>query len=177
MDNYSITTILSSGLISLVISGMTILLAVGRYKQKVDHLENAKDKTHLSLNEFRVDIAALKEFKVQAQKFIDKTIYKSSSRLTLTEFGLELIKDSGLAVIFVHEQDNLATMLYKMHPKTKYDAQEMARELMDNLKEYPAFSSIKTYAYSSGKDLGQILRAGAILLRDYYLSIHPEIIN
>ena len=51
----------------------------------------------------------------------------------------------------------------------------MAREIMDGLTEYTAFSPIKTYAFKTGKDFGQILMAGAIILRDYYLSTHLEI--
>jgi hypothetical protein len=146
-----------------------------RYQQKVERLEIEQEKTHAMMNEFRIDIATLKEFKVQAQKFIDKSIYKASSSLSLTELGQELVEKSGFLQIFEKEKDNLVILLAKKNPSTKYDTQEMARELMDNLKEYPAFTPIKSYAYTNGKDLGQILRAGAILLRDYYLSVHPEI--
>lgn len=61
------------------------------------------------------------------------------------------------------------------NPLTKYDVQEKARSLMDELTGYPAFQPIKTYAFQNGVDFPQILRAGALLLRDYYLSQHPEI--
>jgi len=46
---------------------------------------------------------------------------------------------------------------------------------MDSLGEYPPFQPIKKYAFEQGKDFLQILRAGAILLRDFYLKEHPEI--
>lgn len=146
-----------------------------KYQQRVDRLEIDLEKTHININEFRTDIATLKEFKVQAQKFIDKTIYKSSSPLSLTKLGLQLVENSGFVEIFAKEKDNLAKMLSDMKPTTKYDVQENARELMDSLQNYPPFEPLKSYAYNNGQDFGQILRAGAILLRDYYLSIHPEI--
>jgi hypothetical protein len=148
-----------------------------KYQQKVDHLDREKNNTTLVLNEFRSDIATLKEFKVQAQKFIDRIIYQSSSPLSLTKLGLQMVEESGFKDIFHDEKNNLAALLARKSPLTKYDTQEMARELMDNLREYPAFTPIKSYAYNTGKDFGQILRAGAILLRDYYLSIHPEIVS
>lgn len=128
-----------------------------------------------SMNEFRTAIATLNEFKTQTQKYIDKNIYKSSSPLSLTDLGKELIKESGLEKILETEKNTLISLLNKMNPKTKYDVQEMARSLMDNLKEYPAFEPVKTYAFNTGKDFGQILRAGAIPLRDFYLAHHPEI--
>jgi hypothetical protein len=46
---------------------------------------------------------------------------------------------------------------------------------MDELTDYPPFQSIKDYAFDSEQDFAQILRAGSILLRDYYLSKHPTI--
>ncbi|HTM63728.1 MAG TPA: hypothetical protein VL360_04440 [Gammaproteobacteria bacterium] len=104
-------------------------------------------------------------------------INKTSSPLTLTDFGQELVTESGFQKIFQNEKQHLAHLLEEKHPETKYDTQELARELMDNLRSYPAFVPIKSYAFNEGKDFGQILRAGSILLRDYYLSIHPEIKN
>jgi len=46
---------------------------------------------------------------------------------------------------------------------------------MKSKNNYAAFAPIKSYAFNTGNDFGQILRAGAILLRDYYLDKHPEI--
>lgn len=179
-------TIATTSYLSYIIPALSLILGLvggflgfwatnARYQQKVDRLEAEQDKTHAMMNEFRTDIATLKEFKVQAQKFIDKSIYKSSSPLSLTELGVKLVENSGFVAIFDKEKSNLAKMLNEKNPTTKYDVQEKARELMDSLQNYPAFEPLKSYAYNNGQDFGQILRAGAILLRDYYLSIHPEI--
>lgn len=169
-------------IINLLLAGtagfVTAWVKLVKYQQKVDHLENDNKALNSAINQFRTDIATLNEFKIQAQKFIDKTIYKSASPLSLTELGEKLVNESGFLKIFENEKNNLCKMLEKKdNPITKYDVQEKSRELMDNLRDYPAFAPIKLYAYNSGKDFGQILRAGAIPLRDYYLSIHPEINN
>jgi hypothetical protein len=108
-------------------------------------------------------------------KFIDNQIYKSKSPLALTELGIKLIKESGFETIFEAEKDNLCEKLSNIHPQTRYDVQEKARALMDELTQYPPFQTIKSYAFDCGQDFAQILRAGSILLRDYYLSKHPEI--
>lgn len=128
-----------------------------------------------TLGDTKTEVDKLLEFKISAQKFIDSKLYRSDSPLNLTEFGIQLIRDSGFKEIFPSVKDDLVKMLEEKKPKTQYDVQEMARALMDELTEYQAFQPIKTYAFKNGKDHQQILRAGAILLRDYYIIKHPEL--
>lgn len=148
---------------------------IDRCAQSIVTLKEEKEKTTVKLDGLRTDVDTLKEFKVSAQKFIDKQLYKEGSPLELTELGKALVTDSGFTTIFEQVKSDLAGRLLAKNPRTQYDVQEMARELMDSLTEYAAFAPIKTYAFSNGKDLSQILRAGALMLRDYYLSLHPEI--
>ncbi|MBZ9572259.1 hypothetical protein KJA15_02940 [Patescibacteria group bacterium] len=162
-------------IIAAVIGAITASITIGRYKEKVDNLIQEKDKACTKIEKLRSDVDKLLEFKVNAQKFIDSKIYKTGSRLTLTEFGKTLLRESGFDDIFEREKDNLARKLSVYPNKTKYDIQENARSLMDSLVDYEPFASIKTYAFNKGIDFGQILRAGAIPLRDYYLGTHPEI--
>jgi hypothetical protein len=171
----NILNLISTIIISAIVALVTIMLKVGKYQQKVDDLKEEKDKNSFKIDSLRTDVDTLKEFKTNAQKFIDKELYKSKSPLTLTDLGLKLVRDSGFERVFDSEKDNLASMLAERQPDTQYDVQEKARAVMDELTEYTAFESIKTFAFKNGQDLGQILRAGAILLRDYYLDKHPEI--
>ena len=118
------------------------------------------------------------EFKIHAGKFMDNQLYQKNSLLSLTEMGQKLIKDSGFEDIFNTIKDDLTQEFFtEQNPKTKYDVQEKARGFMDDYsrKEFSHFLPIKTYAYEKGEDYTQILRAGSILLRDYYLEKHPEI--
>jgi hypothetical protein len=41
--------------------------------------------------------------------------------------------------------------------------------------DYEPFKPLKKYCYDNGKDQGELLSAGSILLRDTYLYIHEEI--
>lgn len=168
-----------SGLISSVTTILLLLLGYlvffGRKFEKIDKLEKEQEKQDKKIDEFSTDIATLKEFKANTEKIIDKEIYKTKSPLDLTDFGKKLLADSGFNTIFEQEKDNLVTMLEKKDPKTQYDVQEMARLLMSGFIDYAPFTPLKTYAFTNGKDFAQILRAGAIPLRDYYLEKHPEI--
>lgn len=168
-------------IVNLVVSALvgagTAIFVIGQYKNKVDRMEKDLEKMVNGKETLRTDVDKLLEFKTQAQKFIDRSIYKDQSPLSLTDFGEELVNDSGLKDVFDDVKDDLTEMLEEMEPTSQYDTQEKARALMDNLAGYEPFRRVEKYAYDHGKDLNQILRAGAILLRDYYFEKHPEVID
>ena len=158
------------------VGGIAVVLIVfAKYQQKVDDLKEDMKDSVKKIEVLRSDVDTLKEFRVNAQKFIDKNLYSAKSPLQLSEIGKKMVEESGFSQIFSQCKDDLALLLEKKDPKTQYDVQEKARSLMDELGEYPAFQPIKTYAFKSGNDFLQILRAGSILLRDYYFVRHPEI--
>ena len=163
------------GLIPTLLALLGGLVFLGRKLEQIDKSAESIETIETQINEFSKTLAKLEEFKISTQKFIDNKIYQSQSPLSLTEFGEKLIKDSGFRRIFDKEKDVLVAELEKKQPKTKYDVQEKARELMNELQEYLPFQAIKKYAFEHGQDYGQILRAGAIPLRDYFLKKHPEI--
>ena len=165
--------VIISALIAFIVSSVRI----GEYKNKVDTLETTMGRDEhgglrKTVGDVKAEVDKFSEFKTSAQKFIDSKIYVSKSPLNLTEFGKKLVKESGFEDIFPNVRDDLVRLLEEKGPKTQYDAQETARALMDELTDYDAFQPIKTYAFTHGLDYQQILRAGAILLRDYYLSKH-----
>jgi uncharacterized protein YihD (DUF1040 family) len=161
--------------LSIAASVVTAALMIGKYREKVDSLERSRDKLESKLDSCKSEIDGLKEFKVSAQKFIDSKIYQSNSPLSLTEYGRKLVKESGFEKIFEEHKDELVQMLNKLSPQTAYDVQEVSRSFMDGLDNYEPFAPIKEYAFKTGSDFKQILRAGAIMMRDYYLTKHPEI--
>jgi hypothetical protein len=163
---------------SIIGSVIISFIFIGIYKEPINSM---KDRlTILENYNLHTEIAILKEFKEHAKKFIDNKLYTAASPLNLSEEGRKLIKDSGFETIFEKVKDELIKKLSESRKsKTKYDVQENSRGFMDDFsrEEYEPFLPIKTYAFDHGKDYAQILRAGSILLRDYYLLKHPEIIN
>ena len=113
------------------------------------------------------------------EKNIDKIsgVAQSHSPLALTDKGKRLVKKSGFMDIFEKIKDNLTEDLEKEAPKTQYEVQEKARIVMSRLFDDERFKEVEEWAYENGEDLSQILRAGAIPLRDYYFEKHPEIVN
>lgn len=176
MDN-GIVTFVAELSAALVVGFLGALVTIGMHREKVNHLEKDVAKHGEKIDKLRTDTDQLLEFKKQAQKFMDANIYKSNSPLSLTDYGQKLVDESGFKQIFDVEKDNLVHMLEQKLPTTQYDAQEQARALMDSLTNHAPFEPLKKYAFDHGADLGQILRAGAIMLRDYYFEKHPEIVN
>ena len=120
----------------------------------------------------QTDVAVLDVSVESIQKFVDSNLYGKGSPLALTKDGERLVTDSGLKEILLENEEVKSELLQKLKeksPQTKYDVQEKARELMGELSEYPPFRKIKDYAFDCGEDFRQILRTGAILLRDQYL--------
>jgi uncharacterized protein YihD (DUF1040 family) len=163
--------------INLVVGGMggviVVLIKMAKYQQKVDDLKEDMKEAIKKIDALRTDADTLKEFRSNAQKFIDKNLYESKSPLQLSEFGKKIVEESGFARIFSECKDDLVQKLKQKDPKNQYDVQEKARALMNELGEYIPFQQIKTYAFKNGLDFLQILRAGSILLRDYYFSLYP----
>jgi hypothetical protein len=166
-----------SALVSLTVGGLggviVATITMAKYQQKVDDLKEDMKEANKKIDFLRTDADTLKEFKVNAQKFIDKNLYEARSPLSLSEFGEKIVRESGFLEIFSKCKDELALKLKEKDPKTQYDVQENSRALMNELGDYIPFQPIKTYAFKNGLDYLQILRAGSILLRDYYLSLYP----
>lgn len=172
-----IGTFIAELAVSAVVGGAGALLALGTYREKIKRIEKDHEKLDVKVTEMKSELDKLLEFKTSATKYIDSKIYKDQSPLSLTTYGQKLVTDSGFKEIFENTKDDLVSMLEQQNPSSQYDVQEKARALMDSLTEYAPFELIKKYAFEHGADFGQILRAGGILLRDYYFEKHSEIVN
>ena len=166
--NKSMIEVIIGGIVVAIVGHTGVFIyRWGSMNKEVDGIKKDVDK----IADMEKEMSALKEFKTDAQKFIDSKLYSDKSPLSLTEFGKKLVQESGLDKIL--EDDDVMKQVIeevkKMEPQTKYDVQEMARSVMDNLTNYKPFMHIKEYAFENGKDFQQILRAGAILVRDYYI--------
>ena len=101
----------------------------------------------------------------------------SRSPLTLTPAGENLIRESEFDKFLNQNKADLIKRIEEKNPKTKYDVQSVAVVVLYDLSsgDYEPFKPLKKYCYDNGKDQGELLSAGSILLRDMYLSIHEEI--
>jgi len=133
------------------------------------------------LNPFRNMASAITEMQtILMHKFTGLTINHSmtevpGSPLKPTEYGAQLIRDSGLEKIL---DDNKALLCEKLRASlaegyTEYDVQEEARHLLLLLKDDQIMRQVKEYVYNHPIDIEVILRTGGLWLRDDFLN-HPR---
>ena len=155
------------------------LLTMGKYKEKIDRLEKDVEKSSNRLEVLRSDVDKMLAAVSSLEKNVDKLsgYSQSHSPIRLTEKGQKAIDDSGFSQVFDNIKDDLLKSLEKENPRSQYDVQEKARMMLGSMTDDKRFRSVEKWAYDNGEDFAQILRAGAIPLRDYYFKKHPEIVD
>lgn len=90
------------------------------------------------------------------------------SPLQPTEYGAEIIKESGLEKILNDRKKFLINKLRNSLAKdyTDYDVQETARKVLISLKDNSMMNPVKEYAYKNALEVEVILRVGGLWLRD-----------
>lgn len=100
-----------------------------------------------------------------------KLLEAGGSPLRPTEYGAQLIRESGLEKILNEQKELLFSKLKEELPEnyTEYDVQEMSRQVLLKMKTDPIINPVKTYAYQNAIDVDMILRVGGLWLRDDFL--------
>ena len=97
-------------------------------------------------------------------------IFTSHSPIQLTDYGQQLIRESGFSGIMQDEEKvrYLVSLVKAKNPQTNYDIQESAMKVMQELagSNDPLVVPLKNYAYENGLALDLILKSAGIILRD-----------
>jgi hypothetical protein len=105
---------------------------------------------------------------------------KATSPLSPTDYGLQMYSESGLKK-FVQENTAkllklLTQRLESLKQPTAYDVQEKCIDVFTkDLINDPLIGHVKTYAFNKGLDVVVILRIGALLFRDEYLTKYSNL--
>lgn len=110
--------------------------------------------------------------------FTHNLVEQPGSPLKLTEYGMNLIRKSGLYKIIEDNKERLLKALNdklsKIKSKTSYDVQEYAREVLTEHKDSSFMAPVKEYAFQNAINVEIILRGGGLVLRDLYLETHKN---
>lgn len=103
---------------------------------------------------------------------------RGGSPLEPTEYGLELIEQSGLKEA-IHKNkkklfNDLSKKLKNIETATAYDVQEYARIVLIENKNSSFMAPVKEYAFQNAIDVDIILRTGGLTLRDLFLQVHKD---
>lgn len=116
-------------------------------------------------------------FKTGGVELDHKLTETRSSPLKPTNFGLKLLKESGLDKLISDKKDQYLKELKTKLGKTysAYDVQEEAIKLIKEKEDNKSIIPIKDYAFKNGFNVEIILRLGGLILRDEYLKkYHPD---
>lgn len=127
----------------------------------------------------------------QDETMIDD-IMKKRSPYTLTNIGEQILDDSGARQVLEQCMAQYIADLEAKAPKTAYDVEDLAYDVLFKHSGDDAFKPIKDYLYLApdpatfySEDKGQevevrlslmsVLRVMSLPLRDAYLNLHPEL--
>jgi hypothetical protein len=90
------------------------------------------------------------------------------SPLKITEYGDQLLRDSGFYKILRQHSPQLTQAVKDTNPKTNYDIQENSEHILRTLLEQsePMLVPLKSYAFTNGLSLEVLIPPATIALRD-----------
>lgn len=163
MDS-TITIIVSSGLVSVAVTLCTILIAFGKYKEKIDTHGTNIEKHDNKINTLSDRVSRLEGGIDRDREYIDR-----KSPLSLTEKGKALLLDCGGKDFIDNNKKNLIEAINLHHPKTAYDVQELSRQVITEQSNDDNFNAIKNFTYMEGLALETVINVLGIYLRDIAL--------
>lgn len=158
-----------SGIIALVTGGLSGFLVfiykMGKYTEKVDRLEGDRDSQDERIRNLDRKIIAC-ETRLEERKDIGAYLQKRKSPISLSSKGKELLEKSEGKKFIDDDKKNLIKKIKDRNPKSPYDVQELAKEIVSSLKNEEKFTPLKNYAFKEGLSLDVIITVMSVYLRD-----------
>lgn len=148
------------------------LLFLGKYREKIDHLEknDVTNCAEIKTLTHRITVLETKlEERVAAAPF--KGLARSKSPLALTTLGQTLLSASGADKFVLNNKDEFVNIIREKDPQTAYDVQVYARQVVESLQNDTRFNSFKDFVYKTGDDLESIFIVMSLYLRDIALPL------
>ncbi len=145
--------IIGQNLFSVLLAIIPAILGTGFYIHKINNLQKEVDRIRKILDD---------------NSPFGGTVRKNNP-LSLTEKGQKILKESGAQDYIDQNKNSLIQEIKTRTPKSLYDVQELAREVIELHKGKDEFTPIKDYTYKNGLALDHIIMAMAVYLRDYAL--------
>ncbi|MFA4833560.1 MAG: hypothetical protein WC619_01785 [Patescibacteria group bacterium] len=157
---------------------------------KIDGLNKDMDKLDGGVSEIKNEVKSLncRTFKLESAAIEIQNILQMAgasvcqklsigpgSPLKLMPYGEEIAKDVDAYKFVEVNKDFLFQSIENKNHKTPYDVQEASMKVLREYLSNPIMDAFKSYAFSKGIRIDDILDVAGIILRDEYLKAHPEI--
>lgn len=158
---------------TFLLATITALLAVSGY-----FLKRVVDDTTKLKKEIRPIAPAIVEiqskFTQAGHTILFPMTVAPGSPLHVTEYGDDLLKESGFYDVLEENRTELVQMVKDRKPATNYDIQKDSIQVIEEILEsdHDMALPLKEYAYSKGVDLSVIALPAGIALRDEVMKYH-----
>ncbi len=154
-----LTLLLSAGLSAWIAS-----VRIGEYKNKVDN--NCTDISDLKKEgkEVRDKVIACETSLKEREP-----LGRRKSPVALTDRGTKVLNESGGKDFVDANFTELSSKVEAKEPKTSYDVQEAAKQVIDEVREDDRMNPLKEYLFKEGLEIGDLVFVLGTYLRDKIL--------
>ncbi|HUW24538.1 MAG TPA: hypothetical protein VMW04_02815 [Patescibacteria group bacterium] len=156
-----------TGLSFLVFRGFS---RMAKNAARVGEIEKDIDDLKEDVNYIRGKVGSIEKF-LKSYLFLGSTSstnrflhYKSP--IKLTKQGEKLLLESSFLTIYKRNREKFLKLVSSHNIKLKYEAQEAAFMAIVEMASDPLLKPVKKYAFTSGKNMADVLRVCGVYLRD-----------
>lgn len=158
-----VDVLVTSG-VSVVVTVSTLLIAAGKYREKILRSEIDITKNCDEIKDINTRLAKLEGGIDRDRAHSPYT--ETNSPVGLNDKGKALLLDSGGKTYIDAHQDELVKEIQARSPKSAYDVQQAAIEVIKAHADSDDFVPLKNYIFSEGVDLSNLALVMGIALRD-----------
>ncbi len=143
----------------------------GQYKHKVDTLEKHVERLQEEYKELMKQVTEVSTKIDERTQNLASTLTKRKSPISLNEKGEGILSRSGSDKFVLENKDELVKKIKDKDPKSAYDVQVYAKEVVEGLQNEDRFTPFKDFVYKEGIEIDSIFIVMSIYLRDIALPL------
>ena len=179
------------GMSWIIIELLKLNKSVGRLEARLDKLASTNDSHDISIRKLQMEMLEVRTF-IKTKFLTSQTVLsEKKSPAQLNEFGRKLFADMGGSDFLSKNGIYLLQKMEEKNPKTAFDVESTAHEVLILATNEEMFNKIKNKVYNypymdilkrDGEmvkyevSLADVCFVLSLSLRDMYLKAHPEVL-
>ena len=179
------------GMSWIIIELLKLSKSVGRLEARLDKLASTNDSHDISIRKLQMEMLEVRTFIKTKFPTSQTVLSEKKSPAQLNEFGRKLFADMGGSDFLSKNGIYLLQKMEEKNPKTAFDVESTAHEVLILATNEELFNKIKNKVYNypymdilkrDGEmvkyevSLADVCFVLSLSLRDMYLKAHPEVL-
>ena len=179
------------GMSWIIIELLRLSKSVGRLEARLDKLASTNDSHDISIRKLQMEMLEVRTFIKTKFPTSQTVLSEKKSPAQLNEFGRKLFADMGGSDFLSKNGIYLLQKMEEKNPKTAFDVESTAHEVLILATNEEMFNKIKNKVYNypymdilkrDGEmvkyevSLADVCFVLSLSLRDMYLKAHPEVL-